>query len=314
MGRVFVSLFLAAFMIVSAGHSQPQAKKRIAVFEFEDKSDHEVRWWRDGQHVGQGMSDMLVTELVKSDKYIVVERDKIQSIMQEQALGASGAITQQTAAQVGKLLGVEVAVFGAVTEYGFKSQDVEASVGSGLRKKLKIGALKGGGVEKHEVRIGIDVRMVNTTSGQILASESVATTKASRGLKVSTDFFDFSNQKAFDESIVGKAMREAIEQVVVKIDNQMATVAWAGMVIKAETDAVIINAGTATGLMIGDELDVFSKGEELVDPATGLSLGSEETKIGKIKVVSDMADGKASKCSIIDGSGGKRGDIIRYPN
>ncbi|MBD3241358.1 MAG: hypothetical protein GF331_12280, partial [Chitinivibrionales bacterium] len=50
----------------------PSIKKRIAVFEFEDKTDGALSWWKGGQTVGQGMADMLLTALVKSDRYIVV--------------------------------------------------------------------------------------------------------------------------------------------------------------------------------------------------------------------------------------------------
>jgi hypothetical protein len=62
---------------------------------------------------------------------------------------------------------------------------------------------------------------------------------------------------------------------------------------------------------VGDEFVVFREGEELKDPDTGASLGSEETKVGAIKVIEDALKGKASKAKITDGSDIKVGDIVR---
>jgi len=57
---------------------------------------------------------------------------------------------------------------------------------------------------------------------------------------------------------------------------------------------------------------VYSKGEEVIDPETGLSLGSETKKIGAIEVIADFGlEGKACTAKITSGQGFKAGDIIR---
>lgn len=297
-----VCFIISIIFFVAFAGAPSHIKKRIAVFDFEDKTDKSMRWWRSGKHVGQGMTDMLVTELVKSGKHMVIEREKLDKLMSEQKLGASGAITPQTAAQIGKLLGVEVAVFGAVTEFGYSQGSIGAT-----GKKIGIG------LKKNQARVGMDVRLVNTTTGEIVTAESVNASKTKPGLKVKTKMRSFSGKNDFDESLVGKATREAIEKVMVKINESMVKVPWSGKVVKASGNTIIINAGSLIGLKSGDILEVYSKGEELIDPDTGLNLGSEETKIGKIKITADMASGKASKCELIEGSGGTRGDIVRFP-
>jgi curli biogenesis system outer membrane secretion channel CsgG len=88
-------------------------KKRIAVVDFEDRSG-----W--GHNIGTGLADMLVTELVKSGDFMVVERQELSKILEEQGLGMSGVVTPQSAAQVGQVLGVELMVMGSVTEFGEK--------------------------------------------------------------------------------------------------------------------------------------------------------------------------------------------------
>jgi curli biogenesis system outer membrane secretion channel CsgG len=298
---VTIALLLPAFLTFV--QAQPkQLKKRIAVFGFEDKTDHAYHWWT-GQPVGQGMSDMLITSLVESGKFTVYERTELEKVMQEQNLGQSGAVTQETAAQVGKLLGVELAVFGAVSEFGY----TEGGFGGNLPGKSL-----GLGIKSSKVTVGIDVRFVNTTTGEIILSKNVRKEKSKKGLALSTADFSFDNRHDFDESIVGKATREAIDEVVQLITDAVDNIPWQGKIIKADASTIFINAGAASGVNVGDEFVVYRAGEELIDPDTGLSLGSTETKVGTIKVTNNnIGNGKASQCTATSGSGFERNDIVR---
>ncbi len=298
----FIVHLLAIVLLVNSINSFGQTKKRVAVFSFEDKTDHRWHWWT-GQPVGEGMADMLTTELVKSGKYQVIERQAIEKIMQEQQLGQTGMVTPQSAAQVGQLLGVELAIIGAVTEFGHKQSDV-----GGFLKKQGFGL----GVQSASASVGIDVRFVNTSTGEIIIADNVRKEESKKGLKLDTQQFSFKNKNDFDESLVGKATRKAIEEIMVKLDGQMGSLPWQAKVIKVADNIVYINAGSEAGLKVGDILEVVSKGEELIDPDTGLSLGSEESKVGTIEVSdNNIGNGKASKCVIKSGGGFKQGDLVR---
>jgi hypothetical protein len=61
----------------------------------------------------------------------------------------------------------------------------------------------------------------------------------------------------------------------------------------------------------GMEFFVFRKGEEVKDPDTGMILGSEESKIGKIEVIEDALKGKAAKAKVLEGAHFQVGDIVR---
>lgn len=272
----------------------PMLKRRVAVFNFEDKTDY-------GKfNVGEGMADMLTTDLVKSNKYIVFERQQMEKVMQEQQMGLTGAVTQQTAAQVGKLLGVELAVFGAVTEFGQK----ESKTGGALKKQNF-----GIGLNKSQARVAIDVRIVDTETGQIMAAESVIGEEKKTGLALETHDISFNNRSQFDQTQVGKATRKAIDQIIAKIDVQLSHKPWSGKVIKAGDQGVFINGGSNIGLLVGNMLQVFRPGEELIDPETGLSLGSEEKKIGDVQIF-DVQE-KFSKAMPRSGSGFAAGDVVR---
>jgi curli biogenesis system outer membrane secretion channel CsgG len=297
--RILTGVLLVAFILVAAGLAQEieekpltGLKKRVAVFNFENKSDY-------GRgNVGEGMADMLTTELVKSGNYRVIERAELQSVMQELKLGLTGMVTSNTAAQVGKQLGVELAVFGSVTEFGQK----EESKGIGFGKR-KFGA------NQIKARVAIDLRIVNVETGEILAADNVAKEESQTGISVAIPDFNFQNQAEFDKTLVGKATRACTQEIVGKIEAQMGKVPWYGKIIKESGGMVYINRGVGSGLQVGNVLEAYSPGEELIDPETGISLGSEESKIGRVQII-DVQQ-KFSKAIIKQGAGFKAGDLVK---
>ncbi|MEN7549253.1 CsgG/HfaB family protein [Rapidithrix thailandica] len=296
--------FIAAFLLLTGISSlfaqEKQIKKRIAVFVFDDKTDKSYRWWNN-KGVGRGMSDMLTTELVKSGNYRVIERQELESIMTEQKLGLSGAVTPESAAKIGKLLGVELAVVGSVSEFGYKDD-------------TKGGRIKGIGlgIKNQAATVGIDVRMVNTSTGEILTAENIRRQKSSKGIKFNSAKLSFKDEKSFDESLVGKAAREAVEDIVKVIDKRAPDIAWEAKVIMEKAGAIYINAGANDGVKAGDVFVIYKKGDDLVDPDTGLSLGSVDSKIGEVKVVNpNIGEGKASQCTVVSGKGFSKGDFVR---
>jgi curli biogenesis system outer membrane secretion channel CsgG len=304
MKRARIILALLALCLLSWANdgALAQAKKRVAVFVFEDKTDHRYHWWN-GQPVGDGMSDMLTTTLVKSGKYRVMERAQMEKLLQEQGLGMSGVTTPQTAAQAGKMLGVELAIMGAVTEFGYK----KVSTGGAL-KKIGIGASFG----KQSAVVGVDVRFVDVSSGEILTAESVRKENSKGSVDIDTRDISFDNQAQFDESLVGKATREAIDEVA-KLLAAQGGGSWEAKVVTLKGANVVINAGQEGGVKVGDVFVVVRKGEDLIDPDTGESLGATEEEIGQIQVVDNNfgGKGKASECKVLSGSGFDKGDLVK---
>lgn len=86
-------------------------KKRIAVKAFEFKAA------RGSREIGRGMSDMLADSLFSSNRFIVLERENIKEVMEEQDFGASGRVKKETAAPIGELEGAELLIRGSITEF-----------------------------------------------------------------------------------------------------------------------------------------------------------------------------------------------------
>jgi len=299
--KTIVVGLLTAFGILAVMPVFPQPKKRVAVFSFEDKTDKSWHWW-DGRGPGDGMADMLTTALVKTGKYSVIERKQINQILQEQQLGQTGTVTQQSAAQTGKMLGVELAVIGAVTEFGYSKKEL-----GGLLKSKGFGL----GVGSQKATVAVDVRLVNTTTGEIITSENIRKEESAKGLSVQTPDVGFRSETDFDNSLVGKATRAAVEGVMELIAQNLGAMPWEGKIITVSGTTVYFKPGSDGGVKVGDVYTVYTKGQALIDPDTGLSLGSEEQKVGTIEVTGFAAEGKASKAVVKSGTGMKTGDAVK---
>jgi tetratricopeptide (TPR) repeat protein len=71
------------------------------------------------------MAGMLISELGANPALRVVERENIQHLVDEQNLGASGRVDDQTAAKIGKIVGARYAVMGSFIDvYGDFRVDV----------------------------------------------------------------------------------------------------------------------------------------------------------------------------------------------
>jgi curli biogenesis system outer membrane secretion channel CsgG len=274
----FLALSAALLLAVpSAGWCA--GKKIVCVMDLEDKSSHSHSW----QNVGTGIAEMMVTALSETKKYTIIEREKLEAVIEEQKLGASGAVTAQTAAKIGRLLGAQYIITGAVTEFGVK--DSKIGVG-GLEKVLPFGG--GAKVAKNTARVAIDVRAIDTTSAQILAAAkgegSKSSAEFSGDLSIAPSF-DFGKE-GFDETIIGKAARKAVDDVAKELSKKFdESGPGAVKIIKITGNQVYINSGGADGEKEGHVYGIYRTGEEMIDPDTGESLGSEETKVGTAKVV-----------------------------
>jgi TolB-like protein len=110
--RLAVVVVFAASAIASARAQAPATDQRPSVAVMPNFNNGSVVNHADYDALGKGIADVLITELAANNAIRVVERDKIQQLIDEQNLGASGRVDKETAAKIGKLLGVHHMIFG----------------------------------------------------------------------------------------------------------------------------------------------------------------------------------------------------------
>jgi hypothetical protein len=113
----------------------------------------------------------------------------------------------------------------------------------------------------------------------------------------------------YDETLVGKALRGAVDDLSSKIVQKMERVPWSGRIAKISGDKIYVNAGSEVGLTEGLKLEAYSLGEPIVDPATGLILGYDESLIGQL-LITEVKE-KYSLATAQSGQGFKEKDVVR---
>ena len=285
----FIGMFIAVMMLVCG--TPTWAKDRVAVMDFENKAQY------GGWRVGRGASDILTTELAKTGKFSVMERNKLASVMKEQDMGASGRFDPATAARIGKIIGVEYIITGAVTEYG---QSASGGGGGGVR------------VGKKGYHASVDVRMVDATTGEIVFADSATASKSSMDVRV----FGFGGGESFNEKKASAVMRTAIQEIATKITSKPLTpsgkpAAASGPVLVADVDGktVTLNKGSNAGLEVGQKVTISRKGKVIKDPQTGKVLKIKYKKIGAIKLT-EVEDSYAEG-EVVSGAGFQIGDVMK---
>jgi hypothetical protein len=118
---------------------------------------------------------------------------------------------------------------------------------------------------------------------------------------------------AYDTDLRDGALRDALNKAMVNMMKQLGRRKWNGRVAQVDGGNLYINAGQKTGLNVGDKLDVFRPGKEIIDPVTRQKLGTTENKIGQALVqqndIGDQAD--LSIAVPTSGMGFKPGDIVK---
>jgi TolB-like protein len=82
----------------------------VAVLYFDNNSFGKDR--ADFEGLGKGIADLLINDMASNPSMRVVERDRIQSILQEQSLVQTKSVDPQTAVRLGKLLGARYMITG----------------------------------------------------------------------------------------------------------------------------------------------------------------------------------------------------------
>lgn len=197
--KKLASLLALSTVVAVALVAGAQEKPRIAILEIKNKADNQY-WWHGG---GEAAQDVFITELVKSGKFRVVEREHINAILEEKGLVLSGDIDPSTAMEIGRLLGAEYLLAGAVTEYGYDETDVHTP---GIRR------LPGVSVGKKTFTAAINARVFDVSTGEIVWADEARHEEGSARVFVGGFGGGSNDRRMFD-----KVMRPVIDDLVASL-------------------------------------------------------------------------------------------------
>ena len=283
--------------VVQARGVTPQAmKKLVAVNDFENKAGWTSEW-----DLGWGFAEMLADSLIRSGRFTVLERQQLGAVLAEQDLRASGRAADSEKAQTGQVVTAQFLISGALVHVDRNTH--------GMGGGLNIEGFRLGG-RRESAQVAVIIRIYDTTTSEVLDSQRVVGQADAMGVDVGYWDKDWSTDLGgFRKTPLGEACQKAIDQAVGFITARLGRVPWEGRVVMWREGQAYINCGQTMGAQPGWTFVVFRPGEALIDPETGLNLGTEREQVGRLRIA-DVKE-KYSIADALEGAEFKRGDILR---
>lgn len=260
-------------------------KLRVGIVDFANKSSYGAG------RLGTSASDILTTELFKTGAFIMVERDQLKQILGEQALGQTGVVNPDTAAQAGKVLGLNALVTGSISQFGVSTGGADYGV---YKQKVQT------------AKCVVDVRVVDTSTGQLLFADSGKGEFERKAQEV----LGLGTRAGYDETLGQEALRSAITKFMDNLVQQLQNVEWSGRIANVTGNEAYINCGRDVGLKPGDVLVVQTLGQEIYDPQTKVLLGRTRGAVKGELLVTDFLE-KMTITQVRAGTGFQAGDIVK---
>jgi len=236
----------------------PVLKRKVAIGRFSNETQYAkgVFYEKENDPIAKQALDILSTKLASTEKFILLERQDFDKIMDELKLAGKEGM---------KKVGADYLILGSVTEFGRKNV---GDVNAFSRSKSQV------------VQAGVSLRLVDVSTGQVIYSEEAkgqaeTINKTVMGLGERTDY---------DATLSDKAISAAISKLVENVINNCMERPWKSYFLSYDDDGVLIAGGKNQGLSVGDVFAVVERGKTIENPQTGMMMELPGKEVGKVKI------------------------------
>ena len=251
-------------------------KRKVAIGRFTNETQYAkgIFYDKENDPMGKQALDILSAKLAASNKFILLERSDLASLLEEAKKSEGGLST----------IGADYMIIGSITEFGRKNIGKNGAFTSA---KTQI------------VEAAVAVRLVEVSTGLIMYSDegkgsAELTTKTTLGV---------GGQASYDATLSDKAISEAIGQLVENIINKCTEKPWRTYFLSFDDDAQIIGGGASQGIKVGDTFAVKTRGKQVKNPQTGVKVELPGKQIGTVTVAATGGDTPETEYSIVSFTG-----------
>jgi len=251
-------------------------KRKVAITRFTNETSYgSGNLFKVNDDIGKQATDILSTKLVKTDKFILLEREDLGSILAESEIADLESFN----------ISAEFLIVGSVTEFGRRTV---SNSGAFSRNKNQTAYAK------------VNVRLVDVKTGRIIYAET-GEGEASSDAETT---MGFGKREGYNTIINDKAIDAAISKLVNNIIENLTDKPWRSFILDVQDESVIIAGGKLQGLEENDTFGIYRKGKEVVNPQTGIKIELPGTLIGKVQVIAmsgNTVDDEIAICSLVEG-------------
>ncbi len=264
----------------------------VAVTSFDNRSGFEGQW-----KLGDGMADLLVSELVRTRCFTVVEREQFGRIVDEISLQKHPYFRKEGRTEQGRLKGAHYQIRGVVRDF---SQSGGGAFWLAVRK-LAFGG-KG-----YVARVSMTLTLIEVETGRIIDSVGCIGTARARQIYGKSEYNNVAfGGELFFKTPLGEATQEAVRQGVEGIIRVIPRQPWRLMIAETRGSLLVLNGGADRKIKVGQIYRVRTPAQPVTDPETGDVLDTlPGPALGVIRIV--RADRKLAYAEAVEGVGFARG-------
>ena len=260
--RIALACLIAVLTMAPPTHAvgERTIKRKVAIGRFSNETQYAKGFFYDKENdpMRKQALDILSAKLAASGKFILLERDDLDILVQE-----SGDAM--------KKIGADYIILGSITEYGRKVEGEQKLFSSS---------------KTQTVEAGVSIRLVQTSTGLIVYSDEAKGYAES----TSSQTLGIGGAAGFDATLSDKAISAALSQLVENIINKCLDIPWRSYFLSIDDGSYIISGGSSQGIASGDIFNVYVKGKMVKNPQTGIDIELPGTKIGTVTVIQSIGD------------------------
>jgi len=270
-------IVLSIVDLPSFAQEERSLKRKVAIGRFSNETQYSksIFYDKNNDPMGKQASDILSTRLASSDKFLLIERQDYDKIVDELNIGRG----------ISENIGADYLIVGSVTEYGRKTVG-RRGIFSNSKEQI--------------VETAVSIRLIDVLTGLVIFSgeakgEASTENRQVLGIGSATDY---------DATLADKAISAAITKLVENIINRCMDNPWKAYLLSYEDGIYFVSGGVSQGIVAGDTFAIVERGRKVENPQTGMMIELPGKYIGKIRITQTFGNtitDELSMAAIIEG-------------
>jgi hypothetical protein len=254
-------------------------KRKVAILDFENKTTYK------DEKIGEAVAKKLTDKLEATQRVVVMDKTVVSEMLTREGVKFENLQDLSVMKRANQSLGIQAFALGTVTDVSILSS-------------------KSSETSEEEVAFAtskVEVKLIDASTGNLLKTfigrSPIFGTKETG---------EYSRSRA-----VMKAIDFSLDDILEGFLRQLDLLDWTTTIAKIEGETIYINAGKLSGLRIGDSLEVYEPGKEIIHPTTQLSLGWTTGQLKGVIKITDLFGVDAAIGKVIQGQGFSSNDIVK---
>ncbi len=254
--------------------AEPTLRRRVAIGRFSNATNYGRALLRPGERdpLADQVADMLMSRLVETERFIVVERADLDVIATERRIAGDNQ---------SNLIGVDAVIVGSVNEFGRRTEGQAGFLSSTMRQAV-------------DARVSI--RLVDVDTGVAFFSADGQGSASNEAGEVA----GFGARAGYDGTLNDRAISAAIDDLVNSIIIELNDRPWRTDVLEARGQQIFIAGGERMGIRLDDVFELVTRGETLTSRTTGMPITLPGEAVARIRVTGFFGESELSEGSIAE--------------